>query len=851
MAADIQILHVDDEPGFAEMAGEFLTRHDDRLAVHTTTDPEEGLAYLREHRVDCVISDHDMPGRNGIEFLEAVREDYPDLPFILFTGKGSEAVASDAISAGVTDYLQKEDGTSQYTVLANRVANAVEQTRVRREVDETKQKLTQLAEKTDDVLYMFAGDWSEVLFVNSAFEDIWGLSTAELEADATAFMDLVHPDDRADVQRTMERVSAGETAEIEYRVDRADGDQRWVRADSKPILGDDGGVERIIGFVRDITDQKAHERELREERAFVEQTIDALDDLFFVFDTEFRMQRWNEQVVALTGCEDDDVAGMKPAQFFPEDQQDCIRDVTDEVLETGAATVQADVLAADGDRVPYEFVLTRLVDDDTTLGFAGIGRDISGKHAREAELERAHDLLEHAKRIAGVGGWEIDPATMEMYWTDHLFDLLGVDCEEPPSLDDSLDVYHEDDRPVIENALQRALEDGESFDVTVRVQQADGDLRWVRSQARPTVEDGEVVLLRGAIQDVTEQRTRERDLERARRDYETLFNGMNDMAWVMDTEGQFVAANDAAVEKTGYSRDELLSMGAADIDASHGETEVAALVDSLPSDETQVFETVHETSDGREIPVEISSSSVTYGGEPAALSVARDITDRKHREEQLEQFASVVSHDLRSPLTVAQGRLELARAERDGEHVEQAIESLSRMDGLIEDLLTLAREGEEVRDSEPVDLAALAEDAWRHVASPDATLQIETTARLLADRSRLQQLAENLLANATEHAVREPARSSPRGDTERAATDPSVTVTVGDLDDGFYVEDDGVGLPDDVDVFDPGYSSSEDGTGFGLSIVEQVADAHGWQVDATTGDHGGARFEVTGVTFDA
>ncbi|WP_353633854.1 PAS domain S-box protein [Halobacterium sp. NMX12-1] len=835
MAAGMEILHVDDEPGFAEMASEFLTRRDDRFTVHTTTNPEEAMSYLRDNQVDCVVSDHDMPGKNGIEFLEAVREDYPDLPFILFTGKGSEEVASDAISAGVTDYLQKEGGTSQYAVLANRIVNAVEQTRARRRVDETEQKLTQLAEKTDDILYMFSADWSELLFVNSAFEDIWGLPTDELEADATAFMEHVHPEDRDDVQQAMNQVSAGTVGDVEYRVIRPDGQQRWVRADSKPVLDADGNVDRIVGFVRDITDRKAHERELREERAFVEQTLDALDDIFLVFDTEFRLQRWNEQVLDVTGSAADDVTGAKPTAFVPEDQRAEVSDALDAVLETGTATVQVDVLAADGERVPYEFVLTRLVDDEgDDLGFASIGRDISGKHAREAELERAHDLLGQAKEIAGVGGWELDTETMEMYWTDHLYDLLGVDCERAPSLDESLDVYHEDDREIVEDALHRALEDGESFDVTVRLRRPDGELRWVRSQGRPVVEDGEVVSVRGAVQDVTVQQTRERELEQARQDYETLFNGMNDMAWVMDTDGQFVAANDAAVEKTGYSRDELLSMSPADIDASHGESEVLELIERLPEDETQVFETVHETSDGREIPVEISSSVVSYRGEAAALSIARDITDRKHREQRLEQFASVVSHDLRNPLAVAKGRVKLVRADRDSENLEQAAESLARMDGLIEDLLTLARKGEAVRDWEPVELGDLIEEAWRHVATADATLRVETTRRILADRSRLQQLVENLLANATEH-----------GGSD-------VTVTVGDLADGFYVEDDGAGIPtgDDVDVFEAGYSEDPDGTGFGLSIVEQVAEAHGWRVEATEGD-GGARFEVTGVESDA
>lgn len=118
MSEPIQVLHVDDEPNLADLAATFLEREDDRLDVRTVLTPDDGWEILADVDIDCIVSDYEMPGQDGIEFLKAVREEYPDLPFILYTGKGSEDVASDAISAGVTDYLQKESGTDQYAILA-------------------------------------------------------------------------------------------------------------------------------------------------------------------------------------------------------------------------------------------------------------------------------------------------------------------------------------------------------------------------------------------------------------------------------------------------------------------------------------------------------------------------------------------------------------------------------------------------------------------------------------------------------------------------------------------------------------------------------------------------------------
>jgi PAS domain S-box-containing protein len=245
---------------------------------------------------------------------------------------------------------------------------------------------------------------------------------------------------------------------------------------------------------------------------------------------------------------------------------------------------------------------------------------------------------------------------------------------------------------------------------------------------------------------------------------------------------------------------------------------------------------LHE--DGTTVPVEISLGPIEREGERFVVATIAEISERKRRErelqrqnERLEEFASIVSHDLQGPLRVIEGRLRLAREECDSEHLDAIESSVDRMNELIEDLLRLAQEGNVVEAIEPVDLPGLVEDCWRNVGAANATLVAETTHTVRADRTRLQQLLANLLTNAVDH----------------AGTD--ATVTVGGLDDGFYVADDGPGIPtEDRDrVFERGYSTGRGGTGFGLAIVEQIADAHDWTVRVTDSDDGGTRFEVTGI----
>lgn len=202
------------------------------------------------------------------------------------------------------------------------------------------------------------------------------------------------------------------------------------------------------------------------------------------------------------------------------------------------------------------------------------------------------------------------------------------------------------------------------------------------------------------------------------------------------------------------------------------------------------------------------------------------------KNERLEKFASVVSHDLRNPLNVAQLRLDLVNNECESEHIEDVERALERMEQLIDDLLLLARTDDELQDLEPVELASLAEVCWETLSSEEAILDVETDLRLYANESRLRQVLENLIKNSIEH-----------GGSE-------ITIGIGSLEDGFYVEDDGVGIsPEERErVFESGYSTDDDGTGFGLSIVEEVVDAHGWNIAVTESADGGARFEITGVT---
>ncbi|MFB6153575.1 MAG: sensor histidine kinase [Halodesulfurarchaeum sp.] len=232
-----------------------------------------------------------------------------------------------------------------------------------------------------------------------------------------------------------------------------------------------------------------------------------------------------------------------------------------------------------------------------------------------------------------------------------------------------------------------------------------------------------------------------------------------------------------------------------------------------------------------ELLVDHALAAIVRLEQTASLRKQRERLQREN--ERLETMAQMLSHDLRNPLAVAEGNVELAMEEYDSEELEKARSALGRMNDLIEDVLTWVREGMHVSPEETtdVDLAALASRSWQNVDVTEATVDVESTQRIRADESRLQHVFENLFRNAVQHGGKE------------------VTIRIGDLEEGFYIEDDGPGIaPEEREnVFESGYSTGDEETGLGLSIVQEIVEAHDWEIAVTESTEGGARFEITNV----
>ncbi|OLZ42688.1 hybrid sensor histidine kinase/response regulator [Natrinema saccharevitans] len=713
---------MDDEPQWAVTTAELLDRRDVAIETLSATSASEALEYLTEREIDCIVAEYDLPDADGLELLEAARSEVDSIPFLLFTGSGSEAIASEAISAGVTDYVRKADDPDRDAVLADAVVDAVEAAHGRRKRD----RQLHAVETAQEGISILDSN-GRFVYVNRAYADLYGYEPAAMIGE---HWELLYPDD--EVAAAHEEIIPTVMAEGEWRGEttglRADG-STFVEAHSLSTTGNGD----LICTVQDITDHKERERDLER----YETIIEALGDPVYTVDDDGRYTYVNDAYAAMTGYEKDEIVGEHVSVLLD-----------DESVERGEATVES-LLSADTD-----------------------GRQCT---------------------------YEITVETS---------DGEAIRCEDNVSL----------------------------------LPLADGQFRGIA----------------GVVRDITDRAERERELE----EYETIVETIPDEVYTLDAERRLtkvVPPSNAEVTTTGYRPAELVgehvSLIMDEDDIATGDREIGALLND-PDRSTASFEMETITKDGQRRPHENHIAILPLDGDgrfQGTVGVLRDISDRKERErelraqnERLERFASIVSHDLRNPLNVAQGRLEQARGTCDcaEAHLEEVAWAHDRMSVLIENILTVARERDPEPDPGPISLAAVVDDCWDHVETGAAALRVETDAVVRADRARLKQLLENLLRNAVDHGDADPAE--PRGGDR-----PGVTITVGDREggDGFYVADDGPGIPLDERerVFESGYSSDGDGTGLGLAIVERIATAHGWTATVTESAAGGARFELAGV----
>ncbi|MUW14045.1 PAS domain S-box protein [Halorubrum sp. CBA1125] len=621
MTGSIQVLHVDDDRAFADLVSEFLERKSERIDVRTETSPTDALEATRRGEVDCVVSDHDMPEMDGIELLEAVREERPELPFILFTGKGSETIASEAVSAGVTDYLQKEPGTDQYTLLANRIENVVERYRSQRAVTRQKRRLETLVSNLPGVVYRCENEpgWP-MEEIEGEFERLTGYDPERFEeGDLVWGEDVVHPDDREEVWNQVQAsIERDEPFECTYRIRPADDGTKWVWERGRTVPGVADNVERIEGFITDITESKRRERRFE---AIFHNTYQFTG----LTAPDGTILEANDASLSFAGVDREAVVGLPlwegPWFQSEPDARRAAREAVDTANDGELYREEITIQGEDGEAV-VDFSVRPVTNQDGEVTLlVPEGRDISELKRREENLRRTERDFEAIFNDPNllVGLLDTDGTTLDVndtaieYVDADRDDIVGRPFPETPW-------WTDDSREAVERWISEAA-DGEyvEYDATHPVD-GDEESLIVEGTFRPVFDDeGTVTRIVASAKDVTERYRRTRELERRTRELERRNERLDEFA-------SFVSHDLQSPISTVRGRLELaLESG----DLEHVERAVEAIerVDDLRSDLGDALSTGDIVSDIE--PVELGPLvdrvwTATDPPEVASYTVERD-----------------------------------------------------------------------------------------------------------------------------------------------------------------------------------------------------------------------------------
>ena len=717
---EIKVLIVDDEPDVSSLMKLRLDREAPHLTILTVEGAAECVAFLKDHEADCILSDYQMPGMDGMELLQALRAKGDNIPFIFVTGQGSEQIARDAFKSGANDYFTKEVGFAHFARIVNSIEQAVRQ---RRAEDAKREELIFRRAIEDSVLSGIVGVDSEgrINYVNPAFCRMVGWDEDELIGASPPF-EFWPPEERDNICTVFQLIMEGrmQSRSLELKFMRKNGERFYVQKLVSEIKDIQGRSKGWLNAVYDITARKKMEDALRES------------------ENKFR----------------------------------------------------------------------NLVE-----------KSLVGVYLIQEENSRY--VFKYANLTEG--------------------EIFGYSVEEMVGRMGPDDLVFPEDRPLVrENIRRRLAGESESMHYFFRGLKKGGGVIDVEVYGTKTTYLGRPAII-GTLLDVTERRRAEEALEES----SIMFKGLAEGALVgiyLVQDGRFAYVNPQFCRMIGYSVEELMRMDTVleVIAPQDGEATTACIANVLSGGAAH-YQRHWLRKDGRVMDIEGTASLSVYGGRPAVIGTAIDITERKALERQREDFYAMVTHDLKSPLTSIIGYAELLLEKNDGKFDAESREMLASILGsgeklrrLVEDFLSISQmeAGKLAFNLFPSDLPQVLEQAHegleRAIRERGLTFRTDIAGdipKVIIDQKLVQRAVYNLLQNAVNY-------TQPGGE---------ITLRAELVEEGFgrfvmvSVTDTGRGVPAEEQgrIFEKYYRSPRTsgikGTGLGLAIVKAVAEGHeGW-----------------------
>jgi len=620
-------------------------------------------------------------------------------------------------------------------------------------------------------------------------------------------------------------------------------------------LDEDALLEGLANTTAQVIQTARAEESLRVSEERFALAVRGSNDGLWDWDIQNNSLYWSPRLKELLGYADDELevdSDTFRSHLHPDDREHAGAAIEAHFKDRGLYEVEQRLRTKSGEHRWFRTWGQALWDEaGNPVRIVGFTTDITERVRAEEELRESRSLLRETQKMAQVGGWELDLETNEQVWTEEVYHIHEVDLDYKPDLEGGVSFYAPEHRPIIQQAVQRAAETGEPWDLELQFITAKGNRLWVRAIGKAHLKDGKAIKLSGTFQDITERKQAEEALRESEEKFRTIFETVADMISYVDTHGKILDVNKRVEDLLGYKRDEVIGKNF---------TRLGGLgVKNLPRMLKLFGDTIRgggardgvelelEHKDGRQVFVEVGTRFIKKGGRiEGIVSVFRDVTERKRVEEMKDNLIRDVSHELKTPLAKMQMSVEqlmetLGTPSIDRQKVVRVSEIVSgnvqRLQSTVSSILDLSSlesgrvtyhktrvQPEKLIRQVIVDMQPLAEAKELELAAelPEGLPQIE------GDREKLLRVLTNLVGNAVKFSDQGKIVVSAK---KKKAHEIEIAVS-----------DSGRGIPrEDLDrVFERFWQDNPSipGAGIGLAICKTIVEAHGGKIWAESAGRG-------------
>ena len=649
----IKILHVDDDPCILQVSKSILEL-EGNFEVDSALSVDEAFKKLEEQSYDAVISDYEMPQKNGLQFLKELRQQKNEIPFILFTGKGREEVAVEALNLGADGYINKQGSPETvYGELSHGIRSAVSRKKAEEALRVSEEKLRRIFESSPDPIAVSSSD-AKIIDCNPAALKTFGYSTKSTVIGRSVF-EFFAEKERAKVAENLAR-EGEDVRNAEYIFQAKNGREFIGELSASPVLQPSGEVECFVSTVKDITERKKMMNALREsEEKYRRQFEEALDAIFVADAETGILVDCNPAACELVGRAKSEIVGMHQRILHsPEKNRgEFSRTFKEHIGKKKGQILETQVITKSGEIKDVAIKANIFTLGNKTL-VQGSFRDVTERKKAEELLKdsvaKYRDFAESLPEIV----FEIDAKGNLVFVNQKASQITGYSQDEFGNNFNFIRLVVPDEREKAIANIKRLLSGENVGSNEYNLVKKDGAVFPVMIWATPRIVQNKVAGLRGIVVDISEHKKAEESLRETKEYFDNLLNYANAPIIVWDNKKKITLFNNAFEAFTGYSKESMLRENIEVLfPASH---------------KTMILETIGKATRGEkwqsvEVPILCkdeqtrialwNSTNVTDkdGNIVATIAQGQDITERKKAEEERESGENYLKAIFKSVLT--------------------------------------------------------------------------------------------------------------------------------------------------------------------------------------------------------